>query len=78
MSLTHANEFLNLNLNCEMQIICELFKFWKFISFEPQIRKMQIICQNTQERNIYLLVPLVKLFGQIKLPLFDKYRNGRI
>ena len=30
---------------------------------------MQTICQNAQERNIYLLVPLVELIGQIKFPL---------
>ena len=40
-------------------------------------KKMQIICQNAQQENVYLLVPLVKLFGQIKLPLFNNYRNGR-
>ena len=27
MQLSHANEFLKLKFKCEMQIICELFKF---------------------------------------------------
>ena len=48
------------------------FKLVNFISFEPQIRKMQIICQNAQEGKIYLLVPLVKLIDQNNLPSFNK------
>ena len=39
---------------------------------------MQIICQNAQQQNVYLLVPLVNLIGQNKLPLINKNRNGRI
>ena len=38
---------------------------------------MQIICQNAQQENVYLLVPLVNLIGQIKWPVLIKYRNGR-
>ena len=38
---------------------------------------MQIICQNAQPENVYLLVPFVNLFGQIKLTVFHNYRNGR-
>ena len=38
---------------------------------------MQIICQNAQQENVHLLVPLVRLFGQIKLPLITKNRDGR-
>ena len=35
MSLTHANEFFEFEINCEIQIICELFKLleihiWRF------------------------------------------------
>ena len=41
-------------------------------------RKMQLIYQNNQQENFHLLVPFVKLFGQIKLLLFNKNRNGRI
>ena len=36
--------FFEFEFKCEMQFICELFKFWKFISRVLQIRKMQIIC----------------------------------
>ena len=40
------------------------FKLVNFISFEPQIRKMQTICQNAQKNHIYLLV---LFYGQLKL-----------
>ena len=39
---------------------------------------MQTIYQNAQEGNIYLLVPLVELIEQNNLPLFNKYKKGRI
>ena len=39
---------------------------------------MQIIYQNAQQQNVYLLVLLVELIGQNKLPLLNKNRNGRI
>ena len=39
---------------------------------------MQIICQNAQQENVYLLVPLVKLFGQIKLPYLIKTEMAEI
>ena len=38
---------------------------------------MQLTCQNAQQENFYMLVPLVNLFGQIKLPSFNKNKNGR-
>ena len=38
---------------------------------------MQIIYQNAHEENIHLLVPLVELIDQNKLPGINKNRNGR-
>ena len=39
---------------------------------------MQTIYQNAQQQNVYLLVPLVELIDQNKLPIFNKNKNGRI
>ena len=54
------------------------FKLVNFITFEPQVQKLQIICQNAQQGNLYLLVPLLELIDQNNLPLFNKNINGRI
>ena len=65
--------FWDLFLKTENEI-----KLAKFISIQILIRKMQLIYQNAQQGNIYLLVTLVELFDQNKLLLINKYRNGRI
>ena len=39
---------------------------------------MQIIYQNAQEENVHLLLPMIELFDQNKMPLFNKNRDGRI
>ena len=70
--------FFEFDFKCEIQFICELFKIWKFISRVLHFRKMQIICQNAQQQNVYLLVHLLELFGQNKSPLINKNREGRI
>ena len=64
--------FLGFILKAENEL-----KLAKFISIQILIRKMQLIYQNVQQGNFFLLVPLVDVVNQNKLPVFNKYRNGR-